>query len=320
MNDSPTPRIHPRLAEWPRDLHLRWCGPDDVADRLHLQPCHPGFLVAGDEEGVLLNWTDTSRILQFHGHLEADWLEVVSEQEHQQASEQLRASAWSGFPLDDEAFMAAWHAEPHLHHRLDHLPICSYVRWCGPDEVARRLHLQPGHPGLLVAADGAHAVIDWADVPEVLQYNGRFNPDWLQLITEQEHQQASERLRASGWAGFPWQDEQAMATWGEDPWITGGEASPAGTRVRFASEQVSGDRSIRDSLGLQPDHPGTVISSGEKHAIVHWVDATGVYEHEGVMAPEWLDAIDEEDYQRRAQLLRGSGWRGVYRHVAPGFE
>lgn len=324
MNDTPSPRTHPYLDELPHNLFIRWCGPDGIAHRLHLQPGHPGFLVYGDEEHTLINWTDdrsdTGGIRQHYGHLRADWLEVVSEQEHHHAVEQLRASDWPGFPLDDEHFLAAWRAETHPYHRLDRLPLSSYVRWCGPDGEARRLHLQPGHPGLLIAADEAHAVINWTDVPEILQYNGRLDPDWLQLITEQEHQRASQQLRTSGWAGFPWQDEQAMAAWSEDLWITGGEAFPAGTRVRFTSERVSGDRSIRDSLGLQPDHPGTVISSGEKHAIVHWVDATGVYEHEGVMAPEWLVAIDEEDYQRRAQILRRSDWRGIRQHVALGFE
>ncbi|WP_432512285.1 hypothetical protein [Kineococcus sp. SYSU DK001] len=311
MNDTPNPCTHPRLDEWTHHLYIRWCGPDDVARRLHLQPAHPGFLVYGDEEHTLINWADvhpdTGGIRQHHGHLQANWLEVVSEREHHHAVEQLRASGWLGFPIDDQDFLAAWRAEPHPYHRLDRLPICSYVRWRGPDVIAGRLHLQPGHTGLLIAADEAHAVIDWTDVPEVLQYNGRLDHDWLELITEQEHQHANERLRSSGWAGFPWQDEQAMAAWSEDLWITGGEAFPPGTPVRFV-----GDDHVAELLALQPGHPGRVTSSGEKHACVDWVDVQGVFQHDGVMGPEWLVAIDEDDYQRRADAVRRFDW--------PGFE
>ncbi|GAA0310638.1 hypothetical protein [Kineococcus aurantiacus] len=132
---------------------------------------------------TLINWadasSDTGGIRQHHGHLQADWLEVVSEREHHHAVEQLRASGWPGFPLDDGHFLTAWRAEPHPYHRLDRLPMSSYVRWRGPDDATRRLHLQPGHTGLLITADEAHAVIDWTDAPEVLQYNGRLDPDWM---------------------------------------------------------------------------------------------------------------------------------------------
>ena len=91
MNHTPTPRAHPPPAgvapQPPPPLVRR-----NVAHRLHLQPGHPGFLVAGDEERVLIDWTDASGVMQHHGHLDADWLEVVSEQQHQRARARLQAS------------------------------------------------------------------------------------------------------------------------------------------------------------------------------------------------------------------------------------
>ncbi|GAA0310630.1 hypothetical protein [Kineococcus aurantiacus] len=98
-----------------------------------------------------------------------------------------------------------------------------------------------------------------------------------------------------------------MATWSEDLWITGGEAFPAGTPVRFI-----GDGHVAELLVLQPGHPGRVTSSGEKHDCVDWIDVQGTFQHDGVMGPEWLVAIDEDDYRRRADAVHRSGW--------PGFE
>jgi len=77
-----------------------------------------------------------------------------------------------------------------------------------------------------------------------------------------------------------------------------------------------GDQVVTNRLGLQPEHPGTVLNSGEKHAIVHWVDAVDGFEHEGVMMPKSLQVIDEEDYQRRARALRATGWRWLYYNAA----
>lgn len=321
MHDTPHPHSHPVLDGAPYRHFLRWCGPDDVAHRLHLQPGHPGRLVFGDQEHTLINWVDTrdlgprgvetgdgvERVRQHWGHLQAEWLCVVSETEHRHAIEQLRASGWVGFPVGDEEFLAAWRAEPHPVHRLDHLPILSYVRWGGPDDVGLRLHLQPGHPGLLVGADESHAVINWVDVADDAQFASTFDPGWLQLITERQYGESTEQLRASGWTGFPRDDNGAIPGWDGDLWPPPFESFPRGTPVRFV-----GDERVAELLALRPGHPGRVTSSGEKHACVDWVDVDGVFQHDGIMWPEWLVAIDEDDYRHRADSVRRSGW--------PGFE
>ena len=321
MHDTPHPHVHPILDGLPHHDLLRWCGPDDVARRLHLQPGHPGRLVFGDQEHTLTNWIDTrdidtwavdtsdgvDRVRQHWGHLQAEWLHVVSETEHRHAVEQLHASSWSGFPVDDDAFLTAWRAEPHPVHRLDHLPICSHVRWHGPDDAGQRLHLQPGHPGLLLCADETHAVINWVDVIGEAQFASTFDPGWLQLITEQQHRDVAEQLRASGWPGFPRGEDGAIAGWTGDLWPPLLEAFPRGTPVQFI-----GENHTAELLALQPGHPGRVTSSGEKDVGVDWVDVQGVFQHDGIMWPEWLVAIDEDDYRRRADAVRRSGW--------PGFE
>lgn len=196
---------------------------------------------------------------------------------------------------------------PHPYHRLNWLPPTSFIRWRGPDDVARRLHLQPHHPARLVFADEIHAVIDWVDVVDAAQYNGPFDPAWLEVTDAEQYHRAAQQLRTSDWPGFPWGVDDAMAAWAEQPWITGVEAFPVGARVRFA-----GDQRTADLLGLQPQHPGTVTSSGEKDACVDWIDTRGVFQHDGIMGPERLVAIDEDEYRRRADAVRRSGW--------PGFE
>lgn len=321
MHDTPHPRIHPVLDGLPHHDFLRWCGPDDIARRLHLQPGHPGRLVFGDQEHTLINWINTralgtrdietgdgvDRVRQHWGHLHTEWLCVVSETEHRRAVEQLRASSWAGFPLDDEEFLAAWRAEPHPVHRLDHLPILSHVCWHGPEDAGHRLHLQPDHPGLLLYADETHAVINWVDVIDEAQFASTFDPAWLQLITERQYRETTEQLRTSDWAGFPRDDGGEIVGWDGDLWPPPSESFPRGTPVRFA-----GDDRVAELLALQPGHPGRVTSSGEKHACVDWVDVQGVFQHDGIMGPEWLVAIEEDEYRHRADAVRRSGW--------PGFE
>ncbi|MCI3926381.1 DUF1360 domain-containing protein [Paenibacillus sp. TRM 82003] len=41
---------------------------------------------------------------------------------------------------------------PHPYHRLEHLPVASFVRWRGPADEAGRMRFQPHHPGRLVHA------------------------------------------------------------------------------------------------------------------------------------------------------------------------
>ena len=199
------------------------------------------------------------------------------------------------------------------YHRLDHLNVFDHVRWRGPDDFARRLGLQPDHPGQLLCADETHAVIDWVSVPGTGRYDGRFNPYWVERICEQQYEQAAQQLR-SRWPGFNSHDRDVRAAWTQNRWIGPDDPFLPDTRVKWF-----GDQQATDHLGLQPEHPGTVLSSSEKHAIVHWVDAEGIFEHEGVMDPGHLEAIDEEDFQRRTQALRDSGWRWIYYNAADGW-
>lgn len=304
MHDTPRPPAHLDLADWPRYLFLRWCGPQHIAATLHLQTGHPGYLIYGDEEGVLINWVNAHETLQYYGRLDGDWLEVISAEQHHQASEQLRASNWPGFPFEDEQAVAVWRAEPHPYHRLNQLSVDDFVRWHGPDGFADLLGLQPDHPGQLRCADQNHAVIDWVDAHNFRRYDGRFNPDWLKRISEREREQAVQQLR-SGWSGFSLATRDTQAAWRQNGWVNAGDPFLPNTRVKFV-----GDQDAAHHLGVRPEHPGTVLNSGQKHAIVDWVDVEGVYQHEGVMTPEILRAIDEVDFQLLSYALRTSGWRG----------
>jgi hypothetical protein len=304
VDDMPRTPAHLELKDWPRAVFLRWCGPEAVARGLHLQPGHPGHLIIGDEDGVLINWADARGTRQYYGRLEGDWLEVVSAQQHHQACERLRASGWPGFPVDDEEAVAVWRAEPHPYHRLHHLDVDAVVRWRGPDGFAHLLGLQPGHPGQLRCADPGHAVIDWVDAHGVRRYDGRFDPDWLESVSAQEHERAARELRAT-WPGFTLDGRDRQAAWTQNGWINAGDPFLPDTRVKFV-----GPLDAAHHLGVRPDHPGTVRSSSEKHAIVDWVDVEGVFQHRGVMSPEILRSIDEVEFQLLSHALRTSGWRG----------
>lgn len=63
-------------------------------------------------------------------------------------------------------------------------------------------------------------------------------------------------------------------------------------------------------LGLQPDHPGIVAGSGEKHAVVLWVDRVGLYDPPEIINPEALKEISFEEFEALKNRILASDWRG----------
>jgi len=76
---------------------------------------------------------------------------------------------------------------------------------------------------------------------------------------------------------------------------------------------LHGPASLFEAVPLRPEHPGVVLSSGEKHVDVRWVDKQGWWVDEGVFDPRWLEIVSQERYDEQVEKLRASSWKGTQR-------